>query len=136
MRTPKGWTGPAELDGNPIMNSFRAHQVPLPAAGTDDEQFEMLKSWLASYKPEQLFDETPSGNFVRDAVTKILPADPNMRLGQIKEAWPEYQALNLPPDWQQFTTAAGENTSPMKASTFFQRFAGFVSECRQSRSLP
>jgi xylulose-5-phosphate/fructose-6-phosphate phosphoketolase len=56
LRTPKGWTGPKRLNGNPIEGSWRAHQVPLPAAATDDEQFKLLEEWLKEYKPEELFD--------------------------------------------------------------------------------
>lgn len=55
LRTPKGWTGPKVVDGLPIENSFRAHQVPI--AVTDDEHLELLEKWLKSYKPEELFDE-------------------------------------------------------------------------------
>jgi xylulose-5-phosphate/fructose-6-phosphate phosphoketolase len=56
LRTPKGWTGPKELDGVPIEGTFRAHQVPLPAAKHDAEQLAMLEAWLRSYRPEELFD--------------------------------------------------------------------------------
>lgn len=94
----------------------RIDQVPLPKAGTDDEQFEMLKTWLASYKPEELFDDTEGAKVVKPAVLKIVPDDPTNRLGQIRDAWPEYQPLNLPEDWTKFTQKAGEETSPMRAS--------------------
>ena len=58
LRAPKGWTGPKkDLDGNPIENSFRAHQIPIPVAQNDMEHKDMLINWLKSYKPEELFDE-------------------------------------------------------------------------------
>ncbi|MCQ5003044.1 hypothetical protein NE699_23915, partial [Escherichia coli] len=58
LRAPKGWTGPKkDLDGNPIENSFRAHQIPIPVAQDDMEHKDMLINWLKSYKPEELFDE-------------------------------------------------------------------------------
>jgi xylulose-5-phosphate/fructose-6-phosphate phosphoketolase len=57
LRTPKGWTGPKELDGQPIEGTFRAHQVPLPAAKSDLRQLAMLEAWMRSYHPEELFDE-------------------------------------------------------------------------------
>jgi xylulose-5-phosphate/fructose-6-phosphate phosphoketolase len=57
LRTPKGWTGPKTLNGQPIEGTFRAHQVPLPAARTDPEQLRMLEGWLRSYRPEELFDD-------------------------------------------------------------------------------
>ncbi len=56
LRTPKGWTGPKFVGGNPVENSFRAHQVPLPAPAENPEHLKMLEEWLRSYKPEELFD--------------------------------------------------------------------------------
>ena len=58
MRTPKGWTGPAVVGGLPVEGTFRAHQVPLPLARTDAEQCTQLETWLRSYEPENLFDES------------------------------------------------------------------------------
>ncbi len=56
LRAPKGWTGPAELNGRRIEGSWRAHQVPLPAARTDPAQLQLLEQWLLSYRPRELFD--------------------------------------------------------------------------------
>jgi xylulose-5-phosphate/fructose-6-phosphate phosphoketolase len=56
LRTPKGWTGPKELDGVPIEGTFRAHQVPLPAVRSDPAQLARLEAWMHSYRPEALFD--------------------------------------------------------------------------------
>lgn len=58
LRTPKGWTGPTELDGLPVEGTFRAHQVPLPNVKEDPGQLAMLEAWLRSYRPEHLFDQT------------------------------------------------------------------------------
>ena len=55
LRTPKGWTGPKEVDGKVIEGSFRAHQVPISME--KEEHVELLEKWLKSYKPEELFDE-------------------------------------------------------------------------------
>ena len=55
LRTPKGWTGPKVVDGLQIENSFRAHQVPITME--KPEHMQLLKDWLLSYKPEELFDE-------------------------------------------------------------------------------
>ena len=55
FRSPKGWTGPKEVDGKPIEGTFRAHQVPIPM--DKPEHVEQLEKWLKSYKPEQLFNE-------------------------------------------------------------------------------
>jgi xylulose-5-phosphate/fructose-6-phosphate phosphoketolase len=57
LRTPKGWTGPKEVDGLPTENSFRSHQVPLAELSSKPEHLKMLEEWMRSYKPEELFDE-------------------------------------------------------------------------------
>ncbi|MGN6700422.1 MAG: phosphoketolase family protein [Thermomicrobiales bacterium] len=57
LRTPKGWTGPAVVNGQPVEGTFRAHQVPLADVRADPEQLAMLDTWLRSYQPEDLFDE-------------------------------------------------------------------------------
>ena len=57
LRTPKGWTCPPVVDGQQVEGTFRAHQVPLPAARTNDEHRAVLEAWLRSYRPEELFDE-------------------------------------------------------------------------------
>ena len=56
LRSPKGWTGPTELNGKKLEGFWRSHQVPLPAPNKDPEQLQMLESWLRSYRPEELFD--------------------------------------------------------------------------------
>ena len=56
LRTPKGWTGPAEIDGKTTEGSWRSHQVPLADMSTDDH-VGVLERWLRSYRPEELFDE-------------------------------------------------------------------------------
>ena len=57
LRTPKGWTGPKEVDGQPVENTFRAHQVPM---GDMDKpaHIAMLEQWMESYRPAELFDTT------------------------------------------------------------------------------
>ena len=57
LRTPKGWTGPEEVNRLPVEGTFRAHQVPLSNVRTDPEQLAMLEEWLRSYHPEELFDQ-------------------------------------------------------------------------------
>ena len=58
MITPKGWTGPKEVDGKPVEGTFRAHQVPLAELAAKPEHLKMLESWMRSYRPEELFDDT------------------------------------------------------------------------------
>ncbi|HEU4429980.1 MAG TPA: phosphoketolase family protein [Myxococcota bacterium] len=56
LRTPKGWTGPEEIDGHPIAGSFRAHQVPAKDLKTNPEHLRLVEAWLRSYRPAELFD--------------------------------------------------------------------------------
>jgi xylulose-5-phosphate/fructose-6-phosphate phosphoketolase len=58
LRSPKGWTGPKELDGHPVEGTWRAHQVPLDDFRAKPERLAMLESWMKSYRPEELFDDT------------------------------------------------------------------------------
>ncbi len=68
LRTPKGWTGPKEVDDKQVEGSFRAHQIPVTA---DNEQhLNILKSWLKSYKPDELFDEN---YHLKAEICEILP---------------------------------------------------------------
>jgi xylulose-5-phosphate/fructose-6-phosphate phosphoketolase len=55
--TPKGWTGPKQVDGLPAEGSFRSHQVPLADLAEKPEHLAQLESWMRSYRPEQLFDD-------------------------------------------------------------------------------
>jgi xylulose-5-phosphate/fructose-6-phosphate phosphoketolase len=57
LRTPKGWTGPREVDGQPVEGTFRSHQVPLSAPRQQPEHLAQLEAWMRSYRPEELFDE-------------------------------------------------------------------------------
>ena len=57
LRTPKGWTGPKELNGLPVEGTFRAHQVPLAEVKSSPAQLAMLEAWMRSYRPEILFDQ-------------------------------------------------------------------------------
>ena len=75
LRTPKGWTGPKEVVGNKIEGSFRAHQVPIMM--DDPSHLEILRSWLKSYKPEELFDD--NGKLMPEI--KALSPEGNRRMG-------------------------------------------------------
>jgi xylulose-5-phosphate/fructose-6-phosphate phosphoketolase len=57
LRTPKGWTGPKEVDGLPVEGTWRSHQVPLADVRVRPERLAELEAWLRSYRPEELFDE-------------------------------------------------------------------------------
>ena len=56
LRTPKGWTGPHTVDGLPVEDTWRSHQVPLSGVRTNEDHLRQLEDWLRSYRPEELFD--------------------------------------------------------------------------------
>ncbi|MFI2711168.1 phosphoketolase [Micromonospora sp. NPDC018662] len=58
LRTPKGWTGPATVDGKQVEGTFRAHQVPIAEVRDNPAHLAELERWLRSYRPEELFDAT------------------------------------------------------------------------------
>ena len=58
LRSPKGWTGPKEVDGHKVEGRWRAHQVPLAGVHQNHAHLKLLEKWLRSYQPEELFDET------------------------------------------------------------------------------
>ncbi|GMA70497.1 putative phosphoketolase 2 [Leuconostoc litchii] len=70
LRSPKGWTGPKTWDGEPIENSFRAHQIPIPADQNHPEYIPQLVEWLESYQPEELFDK--KGRLAKN-IQSVLP---------------------------------------------------------------
>ena len=57
LRTPKGWTGPREVDGVQVEGTWRSHQVPVSGAREDADHRQVLETWLRSYRPDELFDE-------------------------------------------------------------------------------
>ncbi|WP_348267136.1 phosphoketolase family protein [Edaphobacter paludis] len=57
LRSPKGWTGPKELDGHKVEGFWRAHQIPILDPKTNPAHLKLVEKWLRSYKPEELFDE-------------------------------------------------------------------------------
>ncbi|KAF2836866.1 putative phosphoketolase [Patellaria atrata CBS 101060] len=111
MRTPKGWSGPKKVDGEFIEGSFRAHQVPLMKAKTDENHLKDLQTWLKSYGPEELFNEDGIPN---DKILSIIPQDPSKILGQVKETYDPYSPIMVP-DWKDFGIEKGDEHSCMKA---------------------
>ncbi len=57
LRSPKGWTGPKMVDGKPVENTWRAHQVPLSECAAHPDHVQQLEQWMRSYRPEELFDD-------------------------------------------------------------------------------
>ena len=94
LRTPKGWTGPKEVDGKEIEGTFRAHQIPVVVDKEHKENLEILENWLKSYKPEELFDD--NGTLIKE-LQELAPkgeqrmgANPNANGGVL------LRELNLP----------------------------------------
>jgi xylulose-5-phosphate/fructose-6-phosphate phosphoketolase len=77
LRTPKGWTGPRELDGVPVENSWRSHQVPMTDVRDNPAHLSVLEDWMRSYGPEELFDE--NGTLIPDLAA--LPPTGERRMG-------------------------------------------------------
>ncbi len=71
LRSPKGWTGPKEVDGLPAEGSFRSHQVPMSDVREKPEHLAILDHWLRSYRPEELFD---AGGALRPELADLPPA--------------------------------------------------------------
>jgi xylulose-5-phosphate/fructose-6-phosphate phosphoketolase len=57
LRTPKGWTGPESVDGAPVEDTWRSHQVPMADVRSNRDHLRLLEDWMRSYRPEELFDE-------------------------------------------------------------------------------
>jgi len=70
LASPKGWTGPKEVDGLPVEGTWRAHQVPLAEVRTNPKHLAQLEEWMRSYRPEELFDEAGA---VRPEITALAP---------------------------------------------------------------
>jgi xylulose-5-phosphate/fructose-6-phosphate phosphoketolase len=71
LRTPKGWTGPKEVDGLPVEGTWRSHQVPVDGAREDPAHLRVLEEWLRSYRPEELFDDAGR---LRGELAALAPA--------------------------------------------------------------
>jgi xylulose-5-phosphate/fructose-6-phosphate phosphoketolase len=76
LRTPKGWTGPRDVDGVRVEGTWRAHQVPVLGAREDASHRQILEDWLRSYRPEELFDDT--GRLVPEL--RALPPEGERRM--------------------------------------------------------
>lgn len=77
LRTPKGWTGPAEVDGKKVEDFWRSHQVPMGGMHDNPDHLRRLEAWMRSYQPEKLFDET--GTLIPEL--KALSPIGNRRMG-------------------------------------------------------
>jgi xylulose-5-phosphate/fructose-6-phosphate phosphoketolase len=99
LRTPKGWTCPPVVDGQPVEGTFRAHQVPLPQARDNDEHREVLAQWLRSYGPDELF--AADGRPI-DRIRAWSPAhDRRMSANPVANGGERLRDLRLP-DWREY----------------------------------
>ncbi len=100
VRTPKGWTGPKEWDGEPIEGTFRAHQVPIPVDQEHMDHADALLRWLKSYEPEKLFD---AQGRVLEEIREIAPiGDQRMAKNPITNGGIDPKPLIMP-DWKKYT---------------------------------
>ena len=104
LRTPKGWTGPKIVDGKPVENTWRAHQVPVTDFASHPDHLKILEDWLKSYNAEELFDK--SGKLVPELAelaphaTRRMGANPHANGGALLEdlLMPDFReyALKVP----------------------------------------
>jgi xylulose-5-phosphate/fructose-6-phosphate phosphoketolase len=94
LRSPKGWTGPKEVDGHKVENFWRAHQVPVLDVKTNPEHLRIVEQWMRSYKPEDLFDEhgtlVPELRELPPTGERRMSANPHANGGKLRKP------LNLP----------------------------------------
>ncbi len=90
LRSPKGWTGPKEVDGHRVEGFWRAHQVPVPEVQTNPEHLRIVEQWMRSYRPEELFDERGA---LREELCQLPPtgdrrmsANPHANGGKLRKA--------------------------------------------------
>ncbi len=102
LRTPKGWTGPKEVDGLPVEGTFRAHQVPLAETRTNPEHRAQLEQWMRSYRPEELFDATgrlvPQLRALAPQGTRRMSASPHANGGLLLRdlIMPDFRSYAVP----------------------------------------
>jgi len=119
LRSPKGWTGPALVNGHKIEGTWRAHQVPMADVASKPENLKALERWLRSYKPEELFDQ--EGRLAPEL--RALPPQGARRMGSNPHANGGLLRKDLRlPDFRGYAIdnivpghTAAENTRPLGA---------------------
>ena len=117
LRTPKGWTSPAEVDGHKLEGFWRSHQVPLAGVKKNPAHLKMLEDWMRSYQPEELFDETGSILPELKALTpsggRRMGANPHANGGLLKKTLrlPDFREYGIKFDKPGQVEA--ENTRPL-----------------------
>jgi xylulose-5-phosphate/fructose-6-phosphate phosphoketolase len=94
LRTPKGWTGPQEVDGHKVEGFWRAHQVPMGGMHSNPEHLQRLEAWMRSYRPEEFFDENgtlmPELQALNPVGPRRMGSNPQANGGLLR------RALNMP----------------------------------------
>ena len=99
LRTPKGWTGPIEVDGLKVEGTFRAHQVPMAGVRTNPTHLAALEAWMRSYRPDELFDE--DGRPVPELLALSPKGERRMSANPHSNGGVLLRALELP-DWRDY----------------------------------
>ncbi|HEX4242879.1 MAG TPA: phosphoketolase family protein [Steroidobacteraceae bacterium] len=100
--SPKGWTGPKEVDGKRVEGTFRSHQVPLSDPAQNPDHLRQLEEWLRSYRPQELFDD--GGRL--DAQLQALAPEGDRRMGSNPNANGGIRLRDLRmPDFTQYAAA-------------------------------
>ena len=117
LRTPKGWTGPKELEGHKLEGYWRSHQVPFADARQNPSHLKVLEDWMRGYKPEELFDERgrliPELRALAPEGTRRISANPHANGGVLRKALslPDFRAYAVPVAAR--GTTLHENTKPL-----------------------
>jgi xylulose-5-phosphate/fructose-6-phosphate phosphoketolase len=117
LRTPKGWTGPPEVDGHKVEGFWRAHQVPLSGLHENPAHLRQLEDWLRSYRPEELFDDhgrlIPELKALAPKGARRMSANPHANGGLMRKALraPNFRDYAVTVDKPGQVTA--ENTRPL-----------------------
>lgn len=119
LRTPKGWTGPAEVDGHKVEGFWRAHQVPLADVHENPDHLRQLEAWLKSYRPDELFDEEgrlrPELKALAPKGQRRMSANPHANGGLLRRALrlPDFRDYAIPVPKP--ATSRHPNTKPVGA---------------------
>ncbi|MFF4878821.1 phosphoketolase [Micromonospora sp. NPDC000668] len=114
LRTPKGWTGPSEVDGTQVEGTYRAHQVPLSGVRDNPAHLAELERWLRSYRPEELFDAT--GAPVDELCTLPPHGDRRMSANPVTNGGVVLRDLTLP-DFREYGVDVPQPGEPMAGAT-------------------
>ncbi|MGH6906031.1 MAG: phosphoketolase family protein [Geminicoccaceae bacterium] len=119
LRSPKGWTAPEEVDGHRLEGFWRAHQVPLAGVRKNPEHLATLESWMRSYKPDELFDESgrliPELRELAPSEDRRMGSNPHANGGRLKRAlrMPDFRRHRI--EVEQPGQVEAENTPPLGA---------------------